>query len=124
VDKFLGLNLYPKYSKKIPNGYLQKWQIKILENAWIKNIGYLYHQLKIDIQYDFDKTLSLEELLGIWNEYYNIYSHLMPDFRALEESRMVDEWNKLNKNIVEEREQKPLKKDIFVRKPNQIIDMG
>jgi hypothetical protein len=68
--------------------------------------------------------LALEEWLDMWNEYYELYSHLMPDFRDREQSRLGDEWNKLNKNIVEERGKKPLKKDIFVRKPNQIIDMG
>jgi hypothetical protein len=123
VDNFLGLNLYPKYSKKKPNGYLQNWQIEILKNAWINNIGYLYHQLKIDVEYDFDKTLSLEEWLNQWNEYYNLHSHLMPDFKNRDMSRLVDKWNKTQKNKVEDIEEKPLKMDIF-DKDNSIIDLG
>ena len=124
MEKFLGLNLYPKFSKRKPNGYLQPWQIEILKNAWINNIGYLFHQLKMNVQEDFDRSLALEEWLDIWNGYYELYSHLMPDFRELEESRMADKWNELNKNKVEERVPKPLKKDIFVMKPNQSMDMG
>ncbi len=78
----------------------------------------------MNVQEDFDRSLALEEWLDIWNGYYELYSHLMPDFRELEESRMADKWNELNKNKVEERVPKPLKKDIFVMKPNQSMDMG
>jgi hypothetical protein len=89
----LGLNLYLKYSKVKPNGYFQNWQLKILKSVWENNVSYLIHELGINPMEvsGWDETYEAEEVLEIWNDLYDRYSLMMPDFKEKATNKLLRE---------------------------------
>jgi hypothetical protein len=89
----LGLNLYLKYSKVKPNGYFQNWQLEILKSVWENNVSYLIHELGVNPMEvsDWDETYAAEEVLEIWNDLYDRYSLMMPDFKEKSINKLLRE---------------------------------
>ena len=126
----LGLNLYLKYSKVKPNGYFQNWQLEILKSVWENNVSYLIHELgvnPIEVS-DWDETYEAEEVLEIWNDLYDRYSLMMPDFKEKATNKLLREQPKTKRDKRKEiytEEIKSLKLPSNLLKKKIIItDMG
>jgi hypothetical protein len=126
----LGLNLYLKYSKVKPNGYFQNWQLEILKSVWENNVSYLIHELgvnPIEVS-DWDETYAAEEVLEIWNDLYDRYSLMMPDFKEKATNKLLREQPKTKRDKRKEiytEEIKSLKlPSNLLKKKTIITDMG
>lgn len=120
-----------KYSKSKPNGYFQKWQLKILKNAWENNASYLLDEMGVSfLEVDcWDNKIAPEEMLGIWNELYQRYSAMLPQFKdkamnnLLKEEKKYNEKTKVKKDTIVKEE--PVSIPLFLLKKKTIItDLG
>ena len=121
----LGLNLYMNYSKSKPKGYFQKWQLEILKNVWENNASYLIHELRVNpLEGDgWDNTYAHEEMLGIWNDFYERYSMMLPQFSDKAINKLLREEEKQTEKTKGKEEQINLPSTLLKKKIT-ITDMG
>lgn len=120
-----------KYSKLKPQGYFQKWQLKILKNAWENNASYLIHEMGVSFLEvnDWDNTYAPEEMLDMWNELYQRYSAMLPQFKDKAMNNLLREAKKHNEKTKVEKEpivkEEPINIPLFLLKKKTInTDLG
>lgn len=133
--KVEGLNLYPKKSGKLSRGdretLFRKSELYIgyiIENYY-KGVS---SEILIDKKLNYlDGSLTDEENISMWNEFYETYSNRIPDFRREPTDKEIENYNRMVEQVkpsdltTEYKEHlQNVKSMIEKKKPNVSNDFG
>lgn len=120
--KVLGFNFYIQR-----NGKLLKKEREILlrkGDSYIEDVqGYLPNSIRLT---NLDKTLTDDEIVGCWNDFYTEYGRMVPEFTEQFDRNLAREYEREVKKYknVEKKEITPLKIEFNFNKKKPLVDMG